>query len=400
MKIMTFSAPDMRGAMDQVAQALGPDVVILETRETDNGVDIVAAAEFDPESWSAGQELAQQAPPQPEEPVAVPEPAPPAVSPPDPANSADLGLLRDEMGAMRRLLQDQVSSLSWAERARRSPAEAQNMRNLSSLGLAPDQVERLLPHLAGRIAPENLWSVTLGVVGREIPVLAEDLVEAGGIFAFAGPTGVGKTTTVAKLAARFAMKHGSQAVALVTTDNYRIGAREQIETFAKILGAPVFRTTDVEDLASTLQGLSAYPLVLVDTAGMSQRDMRLTEQLKWIRQADASIRLVLTLAANAQAEMLQEVVDSFAGCKPAACVLTKVDEAASLGGALSVLMRSQLPLAYVANGQKVPEDMFAAAGNEDRLTRICAALMRRSRRDINEEDMAKNFGEVDIHVCA
>ena len=272
------------------------------------------------------------------------------------------------------------------------------MRNLSSLGLTPDQVKAVLPHLAGEIAPENLWNTTLDVVARQIPVVPDDLLGSGGIFALAGPTGVGKTTTVAKLAARFAMTHGRESVALVTTDNYRIGAREQMETFAQIMGAPVFRAADAGELRTTLNGLTGFPVVLVDTAGMSQRDMRLTQQLALLQEADCDLKLILALAANAQPEMLQEVVDSFAASQPVACVLTKIDEAASLGGALSVMMRNRLPLAYVANGQKVPEDIFPAGGNQGRLMRVSAALMRRTRPGINEAYMADNFAEGDAHV--
>ena len=400
MKIMTFSAADMRQGMDKVSEALGPDVVILETRDTSHGVEIVAATDFDPDNWTPDQAPPLEPPRETAAPPAMVQSSSAAPAPLTPEASLELNRLRDEMNAMRGLLQDQVSSLTWSRRAQQNPHEARNMRNLSSLGLTPDQVQVVLPHLAGEIAPENLWNVTLEAVARQIPVMSEDLLEAGGIFALVGPTGVGKTTTVAKLAARFAATRGRESVALVTTDNYRIGAREQMDTFARIMGAPVFRAADAAELRSTLNGLTGYPLVLVDTAGMSQRDMRLTQQIALLQEADCGVQLLLAMAANAQAEMLQEVVDSFSVSHPVACILTKIDEASSLGGALSVLMRTRLPLAYVANGQKVPEDIFLAGGNEGRLMRVCAALMRRSRPDINQAYMADHFAEGDTHVCA
>ena len=218
--------------------------------------------------------------------------------------------------------------------------------------------------------------------------------------AVVGPTGVGKTTTIAKLAARYALNRGAQDIALVTMDTYRIGAREQLKTFGRILGTPVYEASDAASLSDTLRGLADKGLVLIDTAGMGQRDLRLARELACLADADQDIQVLLAMPANAQTEAMQEIVDAFLTANPAACILTKIDEASSLGGAFSVLIRSGLPLAYVTNGQRVPEDLHFARSRQAWLVKAAVELMRRRVAPVSEDYMAHNFGEVAVDACA
>ncbi len=183
----------------------------------------------------------------------------------------------------------------------------------------------------------------------------EDVVETGGIFALTGPTGVGKTTTAAKLAARCAVRYGAQSVGLITTDTYRIGAPDQLRIYGKILGVPVHTVHDFDWLHRTLDMLQDRRLILIDTIGMGQRDGRVQENLDFLDEC--RVKRLLLLAAPSQPETQEEVVEFYRGRTAVGTVLTKIDEAVKLAPAISVLLRFKQRLRYVANGQRVPEDL-------------------------------------------
>jgi flagellar biosynthesis protein FlhF len=174
-----------------------------------------------------------------------------------------------------------------------------------------------------------------------------------------GPTGVGKTTTTAKLAARCVVRYGAERVALLTTDTYRIGAHEQLRLYARILGLSVHAICDETDLRAVLGDLSGRHIVLIDTVGMSQRDRRVSEHVGMLCGA-GSVNRVLLLSACGSADSLDETVRAYRGTESlAGVVLTKIDEAVSLGGAVDVVVRHRLKLHYLTNGQRVPEDLHA-----------------------------------------
>lgn len=404
MKIKRFVGIDMRNAMRQVREALGPEAVILETAKLPEGVEIAAAVDFDPVAYRSRTAA-----------VAAPvdgtddradaglsiEPADDQSSDAPPAaNMAEWQRMSEEVKNIRCLLEAQVSRLIWDERARRSPEVASIMRNLSALGMAPDVVNRLVREIGPASKQGNSWTTLLTKLVNTIPVCEHDLVCEGGRFAVVGPTGVGKTTTVAKLAARFALSRRAEDIALVTMDTYRIGARAQLETFGKILGAPVYEATDAASLSDTLRGLEHKNLVLIDTAGMGQRDLRLSRELACLADTEQPIDTLLALPANVQTDAMQEIVDAFLASAPVACILTKIDEASSLGGAFSVLIRSGLPLAYVANGQRVPVDLHFARSRQAWLVKAAVELMRRGDLLVSEEYMAGTFGEEAVDECA
>jgi flagellar biosynthesis protein FlhF len=260
-------------------------------------------------------------------------------------------------------------------------------------------VQTIIDSLGESLTAESAWSAPLEQLVSRIPVCEADLIAEGGIFAVVGPTGVGKTTTIAKLAARFALTSKPEDVALVTTDTFRIAAREQLETFGEILGAPVYHAADSTRLAEILKMLGGRRLVLIDTAGMGQRDVRLARQLSWLSSADSRVKVMLALPANTQTPALQEIVEAFMVARPSACILTKTDEATSLGGAISALIRNGLPLAYVANGQRVPEDLHFARPRQAWLVKSALELMNR-QGELNEDFMAEHFAEVRINACA
>lgn len=275
--------------------------------------------------------------------------------------SEELENMREEMISIRRLLEHQVSGLMWQEVERREPLRAMLIRRLERMGLSLDLADQLACYIPEDTQPPKAWKALLRLVADQIPVSKQDILKRGGVVALLGPTGVGKTTSVAKLAARAAMEYGSDNVALVTTDTYRIGAHEQLSIYGRIMGCPVKVAKDSKELADVIYQLRNRRLVLVDTAGMGQRDVRLTEQLDTLMQESGEvIHSYLVLPATAQRKVLQETIDHFRRIPLSGCIMTKLDECLSLGEFVSVVVQNALPVAYIANGQRVPEDIVIA----------------------------------------
>ncbi|HFD80865.1 MAG TPA: flagellar biosynthesis protein FlhF [Gammaproteobacteria bacterium] len=402
MKVKRFFAPDMRQAIRLVREAQGPDAVILSNRKVDGGIEIISAIDYD-ESLLAGAGAASsrpaspspQAEPVPEEPAEAVAPAsrPQVDWSQDPAIVA----MQEEIRQMRGLLENQLAHLAWGERQRQQPFRTEVMRRLSRMELDGDLVERLSAPAVHARDEDHAMRLALSELSARLPVSEQQLMDQGGVVALVGSTGVGKTTSVAKIAARFVLRHGQRHVALVTTDSYRIGAHEQLMTYGRLLGIPVQVASNDRELRTTLDSLADKRLVLIDTAGMSQRDLRLSEQFSTLEDVGVPISTLLVLSATAHASVLQETVRAFSGVPLDGAILTKLDEAASLGGALSVLLRKQLPLMFVTDGQRVPEDMHPARAT-DVVQR--AAQLAEGGEAPPESMMAERFGGIrtDVHV--
>lgn len=298
--------------------------------------------------------------------------------------------MRGEIKTLRSLFENQLSMMDWQKRAQQHPVKALLMRKLVELGLGRDICRKLVEQIADDLTPDKAMRRALTILLRHLPEPAEDVIDSGGVIAMVGPTGVGKTTTVAKLAARYAMRHGSQHVALVTTDQFRIGAQEQLRNYARILGVPVHSAGNGRELGEVLTELSDRRLVLVDTAGMSQRDMRLAEQFNTLESQGERLRSYLVLSTTTQLATMSETVRAYREVGLQGCVLTKVDETTSLGAALTMLLRHRLPPLYLGTGQRVPEDLERARG--ERLVQRATELLRGSRVKVDDEDLALMFG--------
>jgi len=209
------------------------------------------------------------------------------------------------------------------------------------------------------LPPDQVRAPMLAELARMLTVLRSEPIDEGGVIALIGPTGAGKTTTVAKLAARFAARHRARDVAMVTTDTERLGAIEQLHAHGRRMGITVCEARGAESLTQTLEQLQDYPLVLVDTAGYGSRDRALLGQITWLR-ATRQLRSLLVMPANAHPHDLNELVRRYRIASPEAVVLTKTDETGRLGAALSVAVRNGLSLAYTTHGQLVPGDLQAA----------------------------------------
>jgi flagellar biosynthesis protein FlhF len=288
-------------------------------------------------------------------------------------NNKEMQAMQDEMAAIRQLLEHQVSGLMTQDLARRDPTRAYMIERLKGMGINDDVADQMACFIPDDVSEKKAWEALLEMVQSQLYTTNNEILRQGGVFALVGPTGVGKTTTVAKLAALGAQKFGADKVALITTDTYRIGAYEQLATYGRIIGCPVKQVKDANELAEVLYHLRGKRLVLVDTAGMSQRDLRLTEQLNTLmRNVRVDIRSYLVLSATAQMGVLQETVKHFKKVQLSGCIFTKLDECLSLGEIISIAIQNRLPIGYLTNGQRVPEDIRVA--NAEKLVKKAEQL--------------------------
>jgi flagellar biosynthesis protein FlhF len=424
MKIKHYRAPDMRQALRQVRDAQGPDAVILSSRRIQGGVEVVAAVDYDdvadgPSDSAAGygleREIAPSSPAAQARPAIQPRAAAPQpraqyevredfaalaarARPPQTMDFAeDQANVNEELRTLRRMLETQLATLAWNDLTRRAPVQTELLKQLSTLGLGHDLCTELVAQMPAKVEFSEAHRLALALVSRRIAVSDERWLDSGGVVALVGPTGVGKTTLLAKLAARWVLRHGPRHLALITTDCVRIGAQEQIHTLGRLLGAPAYAVEGADQLADLLDQLDDRRLILVDTAGLSQRDANLAKELTALVTASERMETCLVMSAAAQAGAIEETCERFAAAQPATCVLTKLDEATSLGGAISALVRTKLPLAYVSDGQRVPEDLAPARAHQ--LIARAVELSRKAGASADEDLLKRRFGAV-AHALA
>jgi len=379
MNVKRIVAKTSREAMRQLRDALGPDAVILSNRAVEGGVEVLALA---------AEDIAAMAPPVVDVPAAEPEPLPVAraAAPearrtdaePTPAvtikrrliervavpsqDSAELAQsVISEIKSMQTRLESQLADLAWRDLPGRDPAGAAVMRDMLAAGFSATLAREMLEALPkGDAEQAQAWMKNTLMKRLDVMQNETDMLDAGGVFALMGPTGAGKTTTTAKLAARFVVRHGADKLALLTTDSYRIGGHEQLRIYGKILGVTVHAVRDAADLRLALSELRNKHTVLIDTVGMSQRDQAVAEQVEMLCQAGKQIKRLLLLNATSHGDTLNEVVQAYQTRGLDGCILSKVDEAASLGPALDCAIRHGLNVHYLATGQRVPEDLHLA----------------------------------------
>lgn len=398
----------MRQAIRKVRDAVGPDAVILSNQRLPTGeIEIVAALDYDgslPSSMTSKRpESARNetiSSPRPDSNVnpsadylerierAKQQTAPPkntslyeeprqeariempsladdkddpsleeALSVRNTGSSQQLREMELELKNVRAMLEQHQQNESRSA-ARESSVETRAREKLKGLGLSEFVISRLIDDidLKGR---EDDWNRLLAHLADYIPVRSS-ASEFRGCIAFMGPTGVGKTTTIGKIAAQHVLKHGSEGVVLITTDTYRIAAHEQLRTFGRILNVPVEVVNEYSDLNEVLAKYAHYSLVLVDTAGMNPRDSNLERQLLMMKRARASLKKLLVLPCTSQRQVLKTVTEVYSQVQLDGCVLSKLDESASLGEAISVVIEEGLPVVYIADGQRIPDDIEPA----------------------------------------
>lgn len=275
--------------------------------------------------------------------------------------------MQNEIQELRSLLQQasrQTSSPRMAtgydEMSAPSSPATEVAQRLQQLGLSNILVRQLVSGVESSLPLDAAWRNALARLSDALPVLGEEMIERGGMIVFVGPTGVGKTTTIGKLAARYVLQHGSSSVALVTTDCFRIAAHEQLKTFGRILDVPVRVVDEQHSLEEVLQGLRSKRLVLIDTAGMNAGDPQGQMQMQMLSSVTMRLKKLLVLSCSSQQQLMRSAYDNYSTLGLHGCVLTKTDESGSLGEALTLAVEKQLPVAYVTDGQKIPDDIGLA----------------------------------------
>jgi len=412
-KIRRFYGKDMREALKQVKDELGDDAVIMSNKKLNDGVEIVAAYDKEPtistkrtapvttsapkqrvsstptlseiigdsgpdslrallekqiHAKEASSQSTQSAPEGPK-PQGVngqshavkPQQTPQMSASHAPQQNDALNEMRQELASLRNVLQFQVAGLLQQDKGRNHPLHGYLTNKLQKMGISQALANEVVSYTPAQTDERQAWLFLLRLLANRIQIEESNLLMTGGIAVLMGPTGTGKTTTVAKLAAQAAQKYGAENVGLITIDSYRIAAYEQISTYARIIGCSVKKAQNAEELSDLLFQFRNKRLILIDTAGFGQRDVRLIKQLETLKQSTtANIRSYLVMQANCQYQVMQQTISAYKQISLQGCIFTKLDECYSLGEAISAAIEHKLPVSFITDGQKVPEDLKVA----------------------------------------
>lgn len=402
MKVKRFFAPTMPQALRMVREEMGADAVILSNRRVEGGIEIVTALGYnegearaqlgvaDPATINSGQVGTLQAEQhlrlegelgrarnrirdvrqrtavrgdvsQAAQPDTAPSPAPQAELRAQVPGLQDKAWaeMRAEIHSLRELFQGRPESAQAARPDRTNLIHQRLHERLMDLGLGKELSAALArEHAEGRL--DNSWKSALKGLACTIAVEGREWMDRGGIYAVVGATGAGKTTTLGKLAARHVLKHGADSVALITTDRYRVAAHEQLFVFGRILNVPVRVVDESNNLDKLLDELSDHHLVLIDTAGLNAGDRGWQEQMDELAQSRHPIQTYLLTAATSQPRIMKSNWHLYKAMGLSGCVITKLDEALTLGEVLDFAVESHLPVAYYTDGQKIPQDLHRA----------------------------------------
>ncbi|RDD91872.1 flagellar biosynthesis protein FlhF, partial [Acidovorax sp. BoFeN1] len=281
-----------------------------------------------------------------------------------PASSAGQQSLMNELHSMKELIEDRFNTLSWLGQARQNPIQSNLMLKMIRAGYSPALARAILERMPEEMSAAESVRWLMEVLERNLKtdMHAPPLYEEGGIFALVGSTGVGKTTTTAKLAAHCARIHGPGSVGLITLDTYRVGAHEQLRTYGRMLGIVAHLAHDRAALQDLLGLLSGKKMVLIDTTGVAPRDPRKRDMLDVLDLPNVNRLLVLN--AGCHGDTLDDVLTAFKTSGSQQAILSKVDEAVKLGPAMDALIRHQMVLRGITNGQRVPEDWDTADAHQ------------------------------------
>ncbi|WP_101496516.1 flagellar biosynthesis protein FlhF [Thiopseudomonas denitrificans] len=424
MQVKRFFAADMRQAMNRVKEELGADAAILSTRRLAGGVELTAALDY------SAQPLPARANPELEaelrktsqkilsaktdfeqraqiaaggrdrqlldsvlEHTAEVARLRPDENPAQSRSAADqqeLAQMRSELMGLRELIELQMGNMGWQGLRQQQPGQAALWRKLQQMGLPADVISSLMKKIPQDLQPRQAWKMVLALLARSVQTPKDEPVMQGGVIALVGPAGMGKTTTLAKLAARYVLEHGAQNIAIVSMDSYRIGAQEQLKTLGRILNVPVSHVEAGQSLEQALLPLAKKRIVLVDTAGLPASDPQLTLQLDNLTSRKLPIRNYLVLAATSQAQVLKAAWHAYKRCGLAGCIITKLDEAVSMGEVLGMAIGQGLAVAYTTDGPKIPDDIQVSRSHQ----LVSRAVRMQNPDEPGEEVMAELYAGV------
>lgn len=305
--------------------------------------------------------------------------------------------MRNEIQTLRSLLEQQLTGLAWGETERRNPVRAKLLRQLLELDFHATQAREIADYIGDDLEYLPAWQAALTYVTDNLPINADEF-SAGGIFALLGPTGAGKTTSVAKLASKFALRYGRNNVAMITVDNYRVGAHEQLKTYARIFDIPMKVATNTATLSDAIRSLAERKFIFIDSAGLNYQDSRLDTQFELLDSVKQKINKVLVLPSTYHRTTLDEIVRRFAKIRLHSAMITKIDETTSLGGSLSTTMKHALPISFYCDGQKIPDALHVASAHE--LVNRSVLIAKKTNQPLNRQDVEKAFVRThrDVHL--
>jgi flagellar biosynthesis protein FlhF len=402
MKIKRYVAADMRAALRAIREEQGADAVILSTRRTSEGVEVCSAFDLELAAGqgtlaetaalkqlerSALQELEREAaePPALADALPSPLPAAPAIA------AAEFGADRrvaDELRSLRNLLEQQVAALAWNDFTRREPLKARALADLATLGIERTLALQIVAELPAVLTDEQTQRMPYAMLARRIQTCAPP-VERAGALALIGPPGSGKTTTLSKLAARYVLEQDAANLVLISADDERLGSQEQLRSLGRVLGARVETVANPQALEARINSLTGR-MILIDTPGVAGRDSDAAARFAALRSRCAALQLMLVLPSSAQSGVIEEAVTHFGPNVSHCCALTRLDESVSLGGVLSALVRSQLPLAYCCDGPVIPDDLRPARAHQ--LVTRAIELSRQAQGCADDELLARRYG--------
>ena len=371
MKVKRYFAANMRSALDMIKQDQGPDVLILSNRKVDGGVELITADQLTEQEAArlAGQQTPKR---RPDVAIAVP---PAAATPAKPAarrlaNVAGLEphellwtdatvvtQMREELNNLKGLLESQLSGLAWSDFGSRHPLRARLVRVLGQLGICPELARQVVEDVPDELDYRAGWHRALALLVMRMQTRDDPILRHAGRIALLGPTGVGKSTAVSKLAARYALKVGAEKVGIVSMDDRRLGAHQQMKAFGRLIGVAVHVARNADELAQACHELRGRSLVLIDTPGAAPQDSRYQQLAHSLISLDANIDCYTVLSATTDYLAATKLLRINAALTPAGCIVTKLDEAATLGPSLSAIIEAGLPIAYCSAGQRVPDDL-------------------------------------------
>ena len=434
MQVKRFFAADMRQAMKLVRDELGAEAAIIGNRRIAGGVELTAALDYKLSALaprvpnmeledelrktqsrivtaqaelslrsegesdkSTNRQLFAGLPLTAAEPLIEPTYSEPRRAAPAPAPAAPAGVdprmldsMRFELNSLRELMEVQLGSLAWSQLQGNAPAQANLWRRLQRIGLSGPLSRDLLEMISGVEEPRQAWRMLLAHLARMISTPEVEPLEEGGVIAMVGPAGMGKTTTLAKLAARYVLKYGAQSIALVSMDSYRIGAQEQLKTLGRILNVSVTHVDPGQSLVQALDPLLRKRVVLIDTAGLQASDPALRMQLESLAGRGIRAKNYLVLATTSQKQVLTAAYHSYKRCGLAGCILTKLDETASLGEVLSLAISHELPVAYLTDGPRIPDDLHLPRRHQLGSRAVSVQM----QEEPSEEAMADMFADI------
>ena len=399
MKMQKYTAPDMRSALRKVRSEHGPDALILWTRRTAGVVELTVAT--DPEAVANAEILTQAARAAGADTVAIPVRSvsrpvavPPAIIPPAVAGSAAID---SELKSLRHLLETQLAALAWNDLTRRAPVKAALMREFASLGLDRELGASLLESVTSDDELDRARQQVLAAFSGRLLTIDDRWTTRGGVLSLVGSPGSGKSSAVAGIAARWVLRNGPNGAVLVSAGDPRFGAFEQLARLGRLLGIPTYQVEEIEALPALLTRLGEQRLVLVDTGATGSRsdDPSVEERNFATLRSIGSIAAVLP--ATLQATAARQIAARYARWGVTACIATRLDEAASLGGLLSAVITAALPLVYVTDGTRLPDDLRPARSDE--LVALAVALQER-HGNAADEDLLVSRLEGRLHVAS